>query len=59
MYSQVATPLHQLMTKVKIVLKLVTKSVKIRRLCNVFMDSHSTQEDVRNAGIDIFKALWF
>ena len=24
----------------------------------MFMGSHSTQEDVRNAGIDIFKALY-
>ena len=40
------------------ILKLVTKYAKIRRLCDVFMGSHSTQEDVRNAGIDIFKALY-
>ena len=43
------------MTKVKIVLKSVTKSA---RLWDVFMDSHSTQEDVGNAVIDIFKALY-
>ena len=40
------------------VLKLVTNSAKIRRLCDVLMDSHRTQEDVGNAGIDIFKALY-
>ena len=40
------------------VLKLVTESAKIRGLCDVFMDSHSTQGDVGNAGIDIFKALY-
>ena len=40
------------------VLKLVTESAKIRGLCDVFMNSHSTQGDVGNAGIDIFKALY-
>ena len=43
------------MTKVKIVLKSVTKSARLR---DEFMDSHSTQEDVGNAVIDIFKALY-
>ena len=34
------------------------KSAKVWRLCDVFMDSHSTQEDVGNVGIDIFKGLY-
>ena len=33
------------------------KSAKVCRLCDVLMDSHSTQEDVGNVGIDIFKGL--
>ena len=37
------------------ILKLVTKSAKVRRLYDMFMDSHSTQENAGNAGIDTFK----
>ena len=40
------------------ILKLVTKSAKVRRLYDMFMDSHSTQENAGNAGIDTFKELY-
>ena len=40
------------------ILKLVTKSAKVQSLCDVFIDSHSTQENVGKAGIDIFKVLY-
>ena len=57
--SSLDPPLSSIYDKDKnCVLKLVTKSAKIRRLYDVFMDSHSTQEDVGNAGIDIFRALY-
>ena len=40
------------------ILKLLRKNNNIIKACDILMDSNSTQDDVGNAGIDIFKELY-